>query len=99
MHFSISTGSILVSKIQYPETIAAVALIPTVPAIPNIPVIQNTANTVCCNSVQLRERSSNRKRISTKRTWRKRQGSFWLQFYTIMRLVSECGSEFLEWEQ
>ncbi|KAA6371262.1 MAG: hypothetical protein EZS28_033211, partial [Streblomastix strix] len=79
--FSISTGAVRVPIVLNPVFIVAIAFVPTILAIPTVLAIRDTVNTVCCELVQLRKRSSSRKRISGKRTRRKRQES--LQFHII----------------
>ncbi|KAA6393085.1 MAG: hypothetical protein EZS28_011388 [Streblomastix strix] len=71
------------------------AFVLSFPAISTVLAICDVANFVCDEFVQLRKGSSNRKRISGKRTWLKRHGSLWFQFHTIMMVVSESQSRYL----
>ncbi|KAA6373835.1 MAG: hypothetical protein EZS28_030638, partial [Streblomastix strix] len=67
--FSISIRAILISTVLGPVIVVAVAVIPTVLT---VLAIWDTVNTVCCEPVQLWERSSNRKRIPIERKRTKR---------------------------
>ncbi|KAA6384344.1 MAG: hypothetical protein EZS28_020128 [Streblomastix strix] len=73
-----------------------VASVPTVLAIPTIPPIRDSVNIACCELVQLRKRSSNRKRIQGKRTSKAMRRILLFQFHTIRRIMSECWNGHLE---
>ncbi|KAA6380720.1 MAG: hypothetical protein EZS28_023751 [Streblomastix strix] len=97
--FPISTRTILVYTISDPSTVVAATLVLTVTTIPTFPAIRDIAATIPCSPVQLRKKSVIKKRIADEGSRKKSQGSFWLQFYAVRRIVSEYGDVFQEWKQ